>query len=92
VHTYASGLCVPKAIGDFLILKAVRESGGTALAIADDSMREFTSLTGRLTGIFVCPEGAATVAALPQLIDRGYVAAGDRVVLFNTASGLKYIE
>jgi threonine synthase len=90
--TYASGLCVPKAIGDFLILDAVRESGGTALAIADDSMREFTSITGRLTGIFVCPEGAATVAAVPQLVEQGFIEPGDRVVLFNTASGLKYIE
>jgi threonine synthase len=90
--TYASGLCVPKAIGDFLILEAVRKSGGTAVAIPDGIMREFTPLIGRLTGVFVCPEGAAVVAAVPKLMEQGLIAAGDRVVLFNTASGLKYIE
>ncbi|MFY7928073.1 MAG: threonine synthase [Oligoflexus sp.] len=90
--TYASGLCVPKAIGDFLILRAIRASGGTALAISDEEMREATTLVGKTTGIFVCPEGAATAAAVPKLVRLGFISPGERVVLFNTASGLKYID
>jgi threonine synthase len=89
-HTIASGLRVPGAIGDFLILRAVRESGGAAVAVSDEAMLEVQSLLGRTTGIYPAPEGAATLAALPRLVDMGIVAASDRVVLFNTGSGLKY--
>jgi threonine synthase len=90
-HTIASGLRVPRAIGDFLILRATRESGGTAVAVSDAAMIEATALVGRTTGVFVAPEAAATAAALPELVRRGTVRAGDRVVLFATGSGLKYV-
>lgn len=91
-HTYASGLRVPKAVGDFLILKGIRESEGAAIAIADDEMARWTKIVGRLTGVFCAPEGAATAAAIPVLRDRGILGADDEVVLFNTGSGLKYVK
>ena len=90
-RTIASGLRVPRAIGDFLILRAVRDSGGTALAVSDPAMVEATGLVGRTTGLFVAPEAAATAAALPELAARGTVRPGNRVVLFATGSGLKYV-
>jgi threonine synthase len=90
-HTYASGLRVPRAVGDFLILDAVRASGGSAVAVSDDAMAEAVAVVGRLTGIFCAPEGGATAAALPHLLAAGTLAPGDEVVLFNTGSGLKYV-
>jgi threonine synthase len=90
-HTYASGLRVPRAVGDFLMLEAIRASGGAAVAVEDDEMRRWTPLVGRLTGIFCAPEGAATAAAVPLLRERGVIAPTDSVVLFNTGSGLKYV-
>ncbi|HTE50129.1 MAG TPA: threonine synthase [Kofleriaceae bacterium] len=90
-HTYASGLRVPRAIADFLILRAVRASGGAAEAVSDAAMAEATDLVGRTTGVFAAPEGAATAAALHALAERGTVRPGDRVVLFVTGSGLKYV-
>jgi threonine synthase len=90
-HTYASGLRVPKAVGDFLILGAVRASGGAAVAVDDAEMRRWTPLVGADSGIFCAPEGAATAAAVDLLRRTGAVRAGDRVVLFNTGSGLKYV-
>ncbi|HET7275682.1 MAG TPA: threonine synthase [Longimicrobiaceae bacterium] len=90
-QTYASGLRVPKAVGDFLILRGVRESGGAAIAIPDEEMARWTEIVGRLTGVFCAPEGAATAAAVPILRERGVLAADDEVVLFNTGSGLKYV-
>ncbi|CAN5746739.1 threonine synthase [soil metagenome] len=90
-HTYASGLRVPRAVGDFLILSGVRESGGAAIAISDDEMRAWTPRVGRLTGVFCAPEGAATAAALPVLLERGLISPEEEVVLFNTGSGLKYV-
>jgi threonine synthase len=90
-HTYASGLRVPRAIGDFLILRAVRASGGSAEAVSDAAMAGATLLMGRTTGVFAAPEGAACAAALPALVRRGTVKPGDRVVLFVTGSGLKYV-
>jgi threonine synthase len=90
-HTYASGLRVPKAVGDFLILNAVRASGGAAVAVADEEMRRWTPIVGGDTGIFCAPEGAATAAAVQHLRAGGAVREGDRVVLFNTGSGLKYV-
>ena len=90
-HTYASGLRVPKAVGDFLILDTVRTSGGAAVAVEDAEMRRWTPLVGGDTGIFCAPEGAATAAAVEQLRRTGAVRESDRVVLFNTGSGLKYV-
>jgi threonine synthase len=90
-RTYASGLRVPGAVGDFLILRALRESGGAAVAIPDSEMAAWTRRVGEATGIFCAPEGAATAAALPRLMEMGVVRPEDEVVLFNTGSGLKYV-
>ncbi len=89
--TYASGLRVPGAVGDFLILRAVRESGGVAVAIPDRDMATWVSALGEDTGIFACPEGGAVAAAVPVLLERGALDPDDEVVLFNTGSGLKYV-
>lgn len=89
-QTVAAGLRVPAAVGDFLILRAVRESGGTAVAVSDEALIEGQMEMGRLEGIFACPEGGATLAALKVLLSEGWVAPDARVVLFNTGSGLKY--
>jgi threonine synthase len=89
--TYASGLRVPGAIGDFLILRAVRASGGAAVAITDHQMVEWVGVIGATTGIFAAPEGGAVAAAVPILLDRGVLSPEDEVVLFNTGSGLKYV-
>lgn len=91
-ETYASGMRVPKAVGDFLILRAVRESGGAAVAVTDAEMEEWVGRVGALSGIFCAPEGAATAAALPQLLAQGVVSPSDEVLLFNTGSGLKYVR
>jgi threonine synthase len=89
--TYASGLRVPGAVGDFLILRALRESGGGAAAVEDHLMAEWVDHLGADTGIFAAPEGGATAAAVPQLMEMGLISADDEVVLFNTGSGLKYV-
>jgi threonine synthase len=91
-HTMASGLRVPKAFADFLILQAVRDSEGTAIAVSDEEMARAQRLLAANEGIFACPEGAATVAALQVLRRQGWVQADERVVLFNTGSGLKYAD
>lgn len=91
-HTAASGLRVPRALGDFLILDAVRASGGTAMAVSEAAMRGAWAEMAAATGVFVAPEGAATLAALRDLLSRGLVGRDERVVLFNTGSGLKYLE
>jgi threonine synthase len=83
---------VPKAIGDFLILDAVRASGGKALAVSDEAMIRTTKLVGSLEGVFVAPEGAACAAALLELRGAGVIAEAETVVVFNTGSGLKYLE
>ncbi len=83
-HTIASGLRVPQAIGDFLILAAIRESGGAAIAVTDDAIREAMHLLPATEGLLTCPEGAATVAALKQAVANGKVAPYERIVLFNT--------
>jgi len=90
--TTASGLRVPKAIGDFLILDALRESGGTAVAVTDEELIAATAEIGATEGIFCAPEGAACLPALRQLLETGEVNVNDRVVLFNTGSGVKYME
>ncbi len=91
-RTRASGLRVPKAIGDFLILRALRDSGGGALAVSDEAMIAATGEVGSSTGIFPAPEGAACLAALRRLVSEGVVRRGERTVIFNTGSGLKYLE
>jgi threonine synthase len=88
--TLADGLRVPAAVGDFLILRALRESNGTAVAVADDEMIEGANLMGRSQGIFACPEGGATLAAFQHLRHQGWIGDDETVVLFNTGSGLKY--
>jgi threonine synthase len=90
--TVASGLRVPKAIGDFLILDAIRASGGTAIAVSDSELIAAVAEIGAATGIFSAPEGAACLPALRKVIDEGSVAEGETVVLFNTGSGIKYLE
>ena len=91
-HTAADGLRVPKAIGDFLVLRAVRESGGTAIAVSDADMIADMKLTGALEGISAAPEGGAAVHALRVLIQRGLVARDHTVVVFNTGGALKYLD
>ncbi len=83
-HTVASGLRVPQAIGDFLILEAIRKSSGAALAVTDDAIRDAMQLLPTTEGLLTCPEGAATVAALKQLVSDGRIESSERVVLFNT--------
>ena len=90
--TVASGLRVPKAIGDFLILDAIRASGGTAISVTDAELVAAVAEIGALTGIFTAPEGAACLPALRKLIDQGFIAEGESVVIFNTGSGVKYLE
>jgi threonine synthase len=90
--TVASGLRVPKAIGDFLILDAIRASGGTVVAVSDDELLAAVAEIGATEGIFAAPEGAACLPALRKLIDQGLIGAGETVVIFNTGSGIKYLE
>jgi threonine synthase len=90
--TIAAGLRVPHALGDFLVLRAIRETGGGAVAVSDDAIREMVSLLGRQAGISAAPECAATLAGAVALRERGELAAADEVVLINTGSALKYPE
>ena len=90
--TVASGLRVPQAVADFLMLRALRESNGTALSVSDEEMIAEIPRLGRAEGIFFCPEGAACAAALRRSMQNGWVKPTDEVVLFNTASGLKYLD
>jgi threonine synthase len=89
-HTVAAGLRVPAAVGDFLMLRALRESGGTAVAVSDEALVEAQLRMSRHEGVFACPEGGATLAALEALLARGWISPDERVVLFNTGTGLKY--
>ena len=91
-ETVASGLRVPGAVGDFLMLRAIRESRGTAVAVTDGALLACVDEMASATGIFPAPEGAATLAGLKKLVEGGWIASEDRVVLFNTGTGLKYIE
>ncbi len=88
--TVADGLRVPAAIGDFLILEALRASGGTAIAVTDQEMLDYARVMGSHTGIFPAPEGAACLAAQVRLLQQGWIQPEETVVLFNTGSGLKY--
>jgi threonine synthase len=89
-HTIADGLRVPVAVGDFLMLRAIRASGGTALTVSDTAMLAATRRLGAATGIFAAPEGGACLAACAQLLEAGWIAKDETVVLFNTGSGAKY--
>jgi len=90
--TVASGLRVPKAIGDFLILDAIRESDGLAVAVSDEELIAGARELARREGIFAAPEGGACVPALRKLLDRGKIKPDERVVLFNTGAGIKYLD
>ena len=90
--TVAAGLRVPRAIGDFLIIDALRESGGTAVAVSDDEIIAAVREIGAAEGLFCAPEGAACLPALRRLITTGQVKPSERVVLFNTGAGVKYVE
>jgi threonine synthase len=89
-HTIASGIRVPVAVGDFLILDAVRESGGFAIDVADNDIESALHEVARSEGFLLCPEGAATYAAWKIALSTGRIASSDRCVLFNCAIGLKY--
>ncbi len=91
-QTRASGLRVPKAVGDFLMLRILRESNGGALTVDDDEMIRTTREVGAKEGLFVAPEGAACFAALRALCADGKIAPDEQVVIFNTGSGIKYLE
>ncbi|MFN3819153.1 threonine synthase [Blastomonas sp.] len=89
-QTVAAGIRVPRAVGDFLILRAVRQSGGRALAVEDSAIEMAVQQAARQDGLLLCPEGGATLAAYHQALAAGLVSKVDRVVLFNCATGLKY--
>ena len=91
-HTLAAGLRVPAAVGDFLVLRAVRESGGTAVTVTDREMVDAVRQMASLEGVFAAPEGGATLAALEQLLSSGHIRRDERVVLLNTGSALKYLD
>jgi threonine synthase len=90
--TVADGLRVPRALGDFLVLRTLRASGGTAVAVSDEAMIQAMLELGRLEGISAAPEGGATLAALKQLREQGQVQPDEVVVLFNTGGALKYLD
>jgi threonine synthase len=91
-HTIADGLRVPAAVGDFLMLRILRDSGGTALTVTDAAMVDGMRRMGRLEGISAAPEGGAALAALDQLVENGTIVADDLVVLFNTGGAYKYMD
>lgn len=91
-RTMAGGIRVPAAVGDFLMLRALRESGGTAVTVSDAEIESGTRLITEQEGLFVCPEGGAVVAGLRKLVASGWVGPREQVVLFNTGTGLKYPE
>ena len=89
-HTIAMGIRVPQAVGDFLILDAVRESGGVAMAVSDAAIAQAVDDAARQDGLLLCPEGGATLAAWRKALAEGLVSPEEKVVLFNCATGLKY--
>jgi threonine synthase len=91
-HTIASGLRVPKSFADRLILSCLRQSHGTAVAVSDAEIQIAQHRLATLDGVFAAPEGAATLAALPHLMKTGWLSPRESIVLFNTGSGLKYLE
>jgi threonine synthase len=91
-HTLASGLRVPKSFADMLILRDLRDSGGTAVAVSDEEIMDAQQKLAESEGIFAAPEGAATYAGLAHLVETGWVKPDERIVLFNTGTGLKYLK
>ncbi|MBI2323073.1 MAG: threonine synthase [Chloroflexi bacterium] len=91
-QTMAGGLRVPAAIGDYLMLDILRQSGGGGVAVSDQEMLAAMSEVARIEGVVVCPEGAATVAGLRRLLQDGHLRGNERIVVFNTGSGLKYLD
>jgi len=91
-HTIASGLRVPRAVGDFIMLDIIRKSGGTAIAVSDAELIAAVKEIGSAEGIFAAPEGAACLPALKRLVERGEVNRDESIVIFNTGSGLKYLD
>jgi threonine synthase len=91
-HTLAFGINVPKALGDFLVLRGVRESGGTAIAVSDDAILAELGHLAATEGAWICPEGAACLAAARELRESGWIGEQERVVVLNTGTGLKYPE
>jgi len=91
-HTVASGLRVPKPLGDALMLHAIRDSGGTAIAVSDEELLDASLELGADEGIFAAPEGGACIAALKKLLASGFLNTSDRIVIYNTGAGLKYLE
>jgi threonine synthase len=91
-HTVASGLRVPKSFADHLILSNIRESKGTAVSVSDEAILEYQKKLAVLEGIFAAPEGAATLAALADLVHQKWIQPDERIVIFNTGSGLKYLD
>jgi threonine synthase len=91
-QTCAFGITVPKALGDFLVLDAIYNTDGTAIAVSDEELLEASALLARTEGTFICPEGAANLSAAMKLRDLGWIKPEERVVLLNTGSGLKYPE
>jgi threonine synthase len=91
-HTVAAGLRVPKPLGDALSLAAIRASGGTAIAVSDEELLDASIALASSTGVFPAPEGGACVAALGKLLGNGFLGAEDRIVIYNTGTGLKYLE
>jgi threonine synthase len=89
-YTSAFGINVPKPLGDFIILQAIRETDGTAVAVDDEQILADRNETARLEGVFLCPEGAATISAVRALRKDGWLKAGDEVVVLNTGAGIKY--
>jgi threonine synthase len=91
-HTVAAGLRVPKPLGDALTLSAIRESGGTAIAVSDQELLDASLELTNTTGIFAAPEGGTCLAGLKKLFASGFLKPDQRIVLYNTATGLKYLE
>ncbi len=91
-HTVASGLRVPKPLGDIHVLRALRESKGTAIAVSDEEMMDGAELLARKQGLMAAPEGGAAIAGLRRLIQNGFLDPEEHILLYNTGSGLKYLE
>jgi threonine synthase len=89
-QTVASGLRVPAAVGDFLMLNAIRESQGTAITVSDAELMQGVNELARHQGIYACPEGGAVWAAAKKLLETGWLSPNKRIVLFNTGTGVKY--
>ena len=91
-QTVADGLRVPHPFADYLILEAIRETGGTALAVEDSEMTEAMGEIAETEGVIACPEGAATWAGMKRLVKQGFLEPGESVILLNTGSGYKYLH